>query len=50
VPEVTKKVKIEGYELYRYNWNQAQYKVESADVDLFKFEQLFEAAYSNIVG
>jgi hypothetical protein len=43
-------VKIGGYELYLYNWNEAQYEVESADVDLFKFEQLFKAAYFNIVG
>jgi len=50
--EVVEKMKIEGHELYRYQtqWKQALYKVDSSNVDLQKFEPLFEAAYRNITG
>lgn len=50
--KTAEKIKISGYELHRYEdqWNQALYKVESADINLKKFEPLFEASYRNIVG
>ncbi|MCW7078948.1 MAG: hypothetical protein OCU22_07485 [Canidatus Methanoxibalbensis ujae] len=50
--EASDKIKIEGYEPYRYEeqWKQVLYKVESSDIDLKKFDPLFEAAYKNIVG
>lgn len=49
---ITQRIKIPGYNLHRYEdeWNQAVYKVETADIDLKKFDPLFEAAYKNIVG
>jgi len=53
IPKKTiKKIKIPGYEIHRYDdqWKQALYKVESANVNLKKFEPLFIAAYNNIVG
>ncbi len=50
--KVANKIKIPGYEVYRYEdqWKQALYKVESANINLRKFEPLFVAAYNNIVG
>jgi hypothetical protein len=35
---------------YDERWSQALYKVESSDIDLTLFDDLFEAAYKNIVG
>jgi len=50
--ETVERISIEGHQMYRYEegWNQALYKVESADIDLGRFEPLIEAAYKNIVG
>ena len=50
--EVAQQIKIEGHEMLRYEeqWNQALYKVESSEIDIQKFEPLFQAAYKNIVG
>ena len=50
--ETLDKIEIEGYKPYRYEdqWKQVLYKVESSDIDLKKFDPLFEAAYENIVG
>lgn len=50
--KVANKIKIPSYEVYRYEdqWKQALYKVESANINLRKFEPLFAAAYTNIVG
>jgi len=51
IPEgIARKIKIEGHEILRYEWNQALYKVESGSINLNKFDPLFSAAYKNIVG
>lgn len=49
---VSDKTKVEGYKPYRYEdqWKQVLYKVDSSNIDLKKFDPLFEAAYKNIVG
>jgi hypothetical protein len=45
-------IKIEGEEPYRYEeeWKQILYKVEASNIDLKKYNRLFEEAYKNIVG
>ena len=50
--DVSDRIEIDGYEPYRYEeeWKQVLYKVESSNIDLEKFDPLFEAAYKNIVG
>ena len=50
--QISDNIKIEGHKPYRYEeqWEQVLYKVESSDVDLRKFDPLFEAAYRNVVG
>lgn len=50
--ETAERIKIEGYDMYRYEeqWKQVLYKIESSDIDIEKFEQLFIASYKNIVG
>jgi len=50
--ESVEKIKIEGYELFRYEdeWKQALYKIEDSDVDLTKFDALFEKSYKYISG
>jgi len=50
--EFAEKVKIPEFPLYRYEeqWNQAIYKVDSANIDLKKIDELFEASYKAISG
>jgi len=50
--QTANKIRIPGYKLHRYDdqWNQALYKVESANINLKKFEPLFLEAYNNVVG
>lgn len=50
--KVAEKIKVPGYKIHRYEdqWKQVLYKVESADINLKKFESLFIASYNNIVG
>ena len=51
IPERTvKKMKTRGGKLYKYSWKGAQYKVESAQVNLSKYSSLFRAAYDNVIG
>ena len=45
-------IKIEGEEPYRYEeeWKQILYKIEASNINLKKYNRLFEEAYKNIVG
>jgi hypothetical protein len=45
-------IMIEGEETYRYEeeWKQILYKVESSNINLKKYDKLFEESYKNIVG
>jgi hypothetical protein len=50
--EIAEKIKIEGSEPFRYEdeWKQVLYKVENSNIDLTKFNNLFEEAYRYISG
>ena len=49
---IAEKINVEDYDMLRYEdeWKQALYKVESANIDLKKFDPLLDASYKNIVG
>ena len=49
---IAKKLHVRGHKLLRYReqWKEALYKVDSGQTNLRKFDELFEAAYGNIVG
>ena len=50
--ETAESIKIQDFPLLRYEdqWNEASYKIDSVNLDLTKFDKLFEASYKSISG